>query len=335
MYKQAPGRMNMPKTGRGIPSALPMSPLSEKNFPVKPGMKLSDFEEVLDKQTGKIVDKSVLNAPVGTDLSRYEGITNITKLTDGVQGTGNISNRIAGPSGRQRSGEGYMFPEVNTNVNRGVTKNEAEEVSGYTYPSQSNKKATDRAENQLMAMVARRNVESDDYEKFQYQNPNTGKFVGAKNRISESNASRTTTPSGENIYTTARVTGQRDNVNIPNVSKGQGSVKVTPGPTTPSNLTQSNFNFPQAFTPSEIESRIKAKPSRFYSEKGNLSNKIGNIGIGKNKADRYGHLDFTGTMQAPNITSSGGSRTSTIINSQLSNEARRKKINKNQVRQNY
>jgi hypothetical protein len=334
MYKQAPGRMNMPKTGRGIPSALPMSPLSEKNFPVKPGMKLSDFEEVLDKQTGKIVDKSVLNAPEGTDLSRYEGITNITKLTSGAQGTGNISNRIAGSSGRERSVKGYMFPEVNTNVNRGVTKNEAGEVSGYTYPSQSNKKATDRAEKQLKAKVAQRNVLSNDYEKFQYQNPQ-GNFVGPKNRISESDASRTTTPSGENIYTTARVTGQRDNVSIPEVSKSQGGVKVTPGRTTPSNLTQSNFNFPQAFTPSEIESRIKAKPGRFYNETASLTNKIGNIGFGKNRADRYAHLDFTGTQQAPNISSSGGSRTSTIINSQLSNEARRKKINKNQVRKNY
>ena len=60
MYKPSPGRMNMPKTGRGIPSAFQMSPLNEKNFPVKPGMKFESFEQVLDKKTGKLVDSSLV-----------------------------------------------------------------------------------------------------------------------------------------------------------------------------------------------------------------------------------------------------------------------------------
>ena len=310
------------------------SPAMAKNFPVKPGMKLADFEEVLDKQTGKIVDKSVLNAPKGTDLSRYEGITNITKLTSGAQGTGNISNRVAGTTTRERGFEGAKFPKVNTNVNKGVTKNEAGEVDGYTYPSMSNKKATDRTKKQLMAKVAQRNVLSDDYEKFQYQNLE-GKFVGGKNRITESDSKRTTTPSGESIYTTARVTGQRDNVSIPEVSTSQGSVRVTPGRNMPSNLTQSNKNFPQAFTPSEIKSKITEKPGRFYSEQGSLSDKIGNIGLGRNRADRYDHLDFTGTQQAPSISSSTRTRSGNIIKSQEANEARRKGVTKNRVRKLY
>jgi|TARA_R100001460_G_scaffold29831_1_gene59108 hypothetical protein len=313
------------------PAEMGHSPLEAKNFPVKPGMKLADFEEVLDKQTGKIVDKSVLNAPEGTDLSRYEGITNITKLTGGVQGKGNISNRIAGTSGRQRTFEGYQFPEVNTNVNKGVTKNESDEVDGFTYSSQSNKNLTNKAVKQLMSKVAQRNYLSDDYEKSQYQNLK-GEFVGPKDRISESDAKRTTTPSGESIYTTARVTGQTDNVSIPDVSKAQGSVRATPGRNTSSNLTQSNKNFPQAFTPSEIESRITAKPGRFYSTQGDMSSKIGNIGIGENRADRYDHLDFTGTQQAPNISSSTSTRSGNIIKSQESNEARRRGIRKDQVR---
>ncbi len=328
MYKPSPGRMNMPKTGRGIPSALPMSPLNK--FPVKPGMKLSGFEAVLDKKTGKLVDSSVVtNAEKDADLSQYEGVTNISQLISSpgesnIQGTANISNRVAGPTGRDRTFTGFQYPEVNNNVNRGLSTNEANEVTGFSYPnSKSNVAKTKRTEQQLQAKVQRRNQLSGDYS------------LGPNNRIDEYESLQTTSPSGENIYTTARVTGQQDNVSIPSVHTSQGSVGVTPGRNTTSNLTQSNLNFPQAFTPSEIQSRIQAKPGRFYSEQGSLSNKIGNIGLGRNKADRYGHLDFTGSMQAPNISSSTTTRSGSIINSQLSNEARRRGVRKDQVRKNY
>lgn len=345
MYKQAPGRMNMPKTGRGIPSALPMSPLNEKAFPIKPGMNLASFENILDKQTGEILNaeqqKSLLSSAPNTDLSRYEGITNISKVIASpgdanVQGTGNISNRVGGPSGsRQRSAEGYMYPEVNTNVDKNISKNEAGEVTGFTFPmSKSNISRTKRTEKQLMRKVQDRNVRSGEYETYQYQNQ-AGEFVGPKNRLSEVDSQQTRSKDGKDIYTTARITGQQDNVSIPNVSTGQGTVRVTPGRNTTSNLTQSNLNFPHAFTQQEISNQIQSKPGRFYSESGSLTNKIGNIGVGKNIADRYEHLDFTGTMQAPNISSTPTTRTGNIINSQLSNEARRTKKTKKEVRKLY
>lgn len=341
MYNQSPGRMNMPKTGRGIPSALPMSPLNK--FPVKPGMKLSSFENVLDKRTGKILSaeeqKSLLSSAPNTDLSQYEGITNVSSLISNpgesnIQGTANISNRVAGPTGRDRSFTGFQYPEVNNNVNRGLSKNEAGEITGFSYPnSKSNVAKTKRTEKQLQKMVQRRNQLSGDYPML--SNTLADGTQGAKNRIDEVKSFKTTSPSGENIYTTARVTGQQDNVSIPSVHTSQGTVGVTPGRRTTSNLTQSNKNFPQAFTQSEIQSRIEANPGRFYSEQGNLSNKIGNIGLGKNKADRYDHLDFTGSMQAPDISGSTTSRSGGIIKSQLSNEARRRGTRRDQVRRNY
>jgi|ETNmetMinimDraft_24_1059892.scaffolds.fasta_scaffold03717_2 hypothetical protein len=345
MYKQAPGRMNMPKTGRGIPSALPMSPLNEKAFPIKPGMNLASFENILDKKTGKILSaeeqKSLLSSAPNTDLSQYEGVTNISKVISGpgdanVQGTGNISNRIAGPSGsRQRSADGFMFPKVNTNVNQNIFKNEAGEVTGFQFPmSKSNISRTKRTEAQLMKKVQDRNQRSGEYNTYQYQNQ-AGEFVGPKTRLSEVDSQQTRSKDGKDIYTTARITGQQDNVSIPSVSTAQGTVRVTPGRNTTSNLTQSNLNFPQAFTQQEISDKIQAKPGRFYSEGGSLTNKIGNIGVGKNTADRYDHLDFTGTMQAPNISSGSGTRMGHIINSQISNEARRRGKRKNEVRSLY
>jgi len=54
-YKQSPGRMNMPKTGRGIDSAALMtgetSPLLK--FPIKKGTKLSENERVAVNIMGK------------------------------------------------------------------------------------------------------------------------------------------------------------------------------------------------------------------------------------------------------------------------------------------
>lgn len=53
-YKQSPGRMNMPKTGRGIDSVALMtgetSPLLK--FPIKKGTKLKEGESVLVKGPG-------------------------------------------------------------------------------------------------------------------------------------------------------------------------------------------------------------------------------------------------------------------------------------------
>lgn len=324
--------MNMPKTGRGIPSALPMSPLNK--FPVKPGMKLSEYEVLIDKRDGSVVDQSALNVPTGTDLSHLEGATNVTKALAGPQGTGYISNRIAGPTGRDRSFTGFQYPEVNNNVNRGVENSESNEVTGFSFPvSQGNISKTKRTQEQLQKMVQRRNQLSGDYPML--SNTLGDGTQGAKVRIEEADSFKTTTPSGGDIYTTARITGQQDNVSIPSVHTSQGTVGVTPGKNTASNLTQSNKNFPQAFSLSEIQSQIQSKPGRFYSEKGSLSNKIGNIGLGKNKADRYDHLDFTGSMQAPNISSSTTTRSGNIINSQLSNEARRRGTRRDQVRRNY
>jgi hypothetical protein len=54
-YKQSPGRMNMPKTGRGIDSAALMtgetSPLLK--FPIKKGTKLNEGEKVIVRYNGQ------------------------------------------------------------------------------------------------------------------------------------------------------------------------------------------------------------------------------------------------------------------------------------------
>jgi len=344
MYKQAPGRMNMPKTGRGIPSALPMSPLNEKAFPVKPGMTLSSFENILDKKTGKILSakeqKNLLSSAPNTDLSQYEGITNISKVISGpgeanVKGTGNISNRIAGPQGpRQRSAKGYMFPEVNTNVDENISYNEAGEVDGFVFPmSKSNISRTKRTERDLMRKVQSRNQRSGEYDTHQIQNQK-GELVGPKARLLETDSQRTRSKSGQDIYTTARITGQQDTARIPRVDNYQGTMYVRGSENRTSNLTQENKNFPHAFTEQEISQKIEQLPGRFYNETGSLRNKRGNIGLGKNRADQYDHLDFTGQMQAPRSSGAGGSRMSNIINSQISEEARRRNVPKNKVRQN-
>tara|TARA_R110001606_G_scaffold384274_1_gene547051 strand:+ start:394 stop:831 length:438 start_codon:yes stop_codon:yes gene_type:complete len=45
-YNQSPGRMNMPKTGRGINAATLMTGSPAKKFPIKEGTKLAENEAV-------------------------------------------------------------------------------------------------------------------------------------------------------------------------------------------------------------------------------------------------------------------------------------------------
>jgi len=306
MYKQSPGRMNMPKTGRGIPSALPMSPLNK--FPVKPGMKLSKYEKLLDKTSGNILTdeeaSNILSSSPDTDLSQYEGVTNLTGVSKDMEGRASISERISGPQGRTRSYQGYQFPEVSNVTGSNTSRNEANEVDGFSFPSEANYNLTNRTQKQIGNLIQSSNIASN-------------------RNVTEPESKRTTSPKGENIYTTARVTGQQDvSQLIPNVRYSGGKAFMTPREQV-TNLTQMNKNFPSAFTESQIQSNISQNPNQYYATGGNYQRREGNIGIGKNVKDAYEHMDFTGSMQAPTTGSGPASNIYQAITRRQENEALR------------
>ena len=63
-YKQSPGRMNMPKTGAGVPSALTMS-----NPDPAEGAKMRTDAEILEQYPGAVKVKGKLNE------FKYKGAT--------------------------------------------------------------------------------------------------------------------------------------------------------------------------------------------------------------------------------------------------------------------
>jgi hypothetical protein len=276
----------MPKTGRGIPSALTTSPLNK--FPVKPGMRLSKYERLLDTKSGRVVTdeeaSNILSSSPGTDLSRYQGVTNLTKLSSSTEGRASISERIAGPEGRTSSYKGFQFPEVSKVTGSNISRNEANKVDGFSYPSETNYKRSNRTEKQIQNLIQLDNLRSN------------------KN-ATEPESMKPTSTTGEDIYTTARVTGQQDTTElIPEVRYTNGKAFVRPTEQV-TNLTQMNKNFPSSFTESRIQSDISQNPNRYYATEDNYQRKEGNIGIGKNVKDAYEHMDFAGSMQAPIIPS--------------------------------
>jgi hypothetical protein len=328
--KSKAGRGNMVKTGRGIPSSLKMSgsPLNVTNFPVKPGMKLATYEAVVDSRTGEMVDPSVVaNAKPGDDLSYLEGVTNLSALSGGkymgdegrfdnsYAGTYNIQNRIAGPQGTVNEYSSVLYPEVSEQPGIDVTTGEqVVPLEGYSLLKSKN----------MRGRVARTEDQINRYIQ-DYNMPNS-----TRDYTFGIVADRPVTADGKPLYTTARVTGQQDFDEIPNVSKydfRRGGYKKggTIGETT--NLTQRNINFPRVFSEQEIKDEIQKNPSRFYREYNpqdrNTSFRVGYTGPrqGSNIQGQYTSMDFKGKMQAPknNVTQSQASQ-QIRLNPDINNE---------------
>lgn len=322
MYKPSPGRMNMPKTGRGIPSAFQMSPLNEKNFPVKPGMKFESFEQVLDKKTGKLVDSSlVTNAAKGTDLSRYEGLTNISQVRSA---SGNDPSISGGADG--------MATEaiVNRRVNKGRTNdpNKVSKVKSSFLPVNTQSglgtttdkngiinESTDYSLKQLKdGTVKRKKSDNTDRTMGQLQGISTG-YLDAKGQFGDTKQGRlgsiltdqTRTNDGEDLYTTARITSSQDATNFRNnmlfnsddqyASRQRGNEM--------SNLTQNNKNFNDVFTLGDIQKDVaKYKNKYYYTGDGGKTRQGRQIldggTLAENRQDDYEHLDLSGALQGPN-----------------------------------
>lgn len=320
----------MAKTGRGIPSSLKMSssPLNVANFPVKPGMKLATYEAVVDSRTGEMVDPSVVaNAKPGDDLSYLEGVTNLSALSGGeykgdegrfdnsYAGTYNIQDRIAGPQGTVNEYSSVMYPEVSGQQGIDVTTGEQVIPSeGYSLlKSKKMRGRVNRTEDQINRYIQ------------DYNMPNSTRDY-TRGKI----ADRPVTADEKPLYTTARITGQEDFDEIPNVSKydfTRGGYKKggTRGETT--NLTQRNINFPRVFSEQEIKDEIQENPSRFYREYNpqdrNTSFRVGYTGPrqGSNIQGQYTSGDFKGQMQAPrNTITRSQARQQIRLNPDIDNE---------------
>lgn len=307
MYKQAPGRMNMPKTGRGIPSALPMSPLSK--FPVKPGMKLESFENILDKTTGNILTKDqaskILSSPTGTDLSQYEGVTNVSQLLNtGQEGVANVNRRVS-RGARTTESNTTAYPKVDLSEGSNTIVSERGNIVGSRNVGGRRGEAhTDRTMSQLQNLVTSRNYLNTPRSEMVSPNPNLGNIA-----ILEKDAARTTAPSGADVYTTARVTGQQDIDYLPNIISSAGTVRQQASREKATNLTQRNMNFPKAFTQADIQSSISENPNQFFATGSMSQRPMGNIPSLQNIQDDYAHQDRRGYLQAPPTPSGAPSQT--------------------------
>ena len=307
MYKQAPGRMNMPKTGRGIPSALPMSPLSK--FPVKPGMKLESFENVLDKTTGNILTKDqaskILSSPTGTDLSRYEGVTNVSQLLNtGQEGVANVNRRVS-RGARSTESNVTAYPKVDLSEGSNTIKSARGNIVGSkNVGGKSGEVRTDRTMSQLQNLATSRNYLNTPKSEMVSPHPKMKNIA-----ISESKGAKTTAPSGDDIYTTARVTGQQDVDYLPNIISSAGTVRQQASRKNATNLTQMNRSFPKAFTQADIQSSVSENPNRFFATGSMSQRPMGNIPSLENVRDDYAHQDRSGYMQAPPTPTGAPSQT--------------------------
>ena len=323
MYKQSPGRMNMPKTGRGINAATlmtgsptQMSPLN-KDFPVKPGMKLASYETLFNKADGTELSKeeatAVLSQKPGTDLSMYEGGTNISQLLgrsdDGSYndqlnqerfvGESNVNRRVATNAGKDQypnpAGFKGQFPTVSSGE---VPAN----ATSYTRRGGKTGEArTDKTVKELQGMATNYNV-------------NSGLFGNDTNGNSrpelDYQQSQITTNKGNDIFTTGRIGFQRDYVGNPTDSYNEKRDSTTRSSYRPrtSNITQQNLNFPTTFTASDIENKVTENPNSLYRQTGSRPTQgaiqgIGGVPVPANRADTYQHLDFSGTLQGANTES--------------------------------
>lgn len=293
--KKKAGRGNMPKTGRGLPLSIvsnSSSPLAIKNFPVKPGMELADYEAVVDTRTGDIVDASVVaNAAPGTDLSYLEGVTNLSALAgdtsntpqefdNSFQGLANIKQRVTGPSNVNYGEYAGLYPEVNEPTQDLTTGEQSMSLP----KSKSMRNRITQTQDQIQRLIQQRNL-------------NKAK-VALEGSAPPDVANRTVTQSGEPIYTTARVTGYRDQAMIPDVNYSAGGYRRNGFDREDSNLTQFNLNYPGAFSQEQIKQRISRNPEAFYKE-GTIGATGFNPAHGKNIRSQYSHSDFTGRLQAP------------------------------------
>jgi len=307
MYKQAPGRMNMPKTGRGIPSALPMSPLSK--FPVKPGMKLESFENILDKKTGNLLTRDqasqLLSSPTGTDLSQYEGVTNVSQLLNtGQEGVANVNRRVS-RGARTTESNTTAYPRVDLSEGSNTIVSERGNIVGSRNVGGRRGEAhTDRTMSQLQNLATSRNYLNTPRSEMVSPHPNLGNIA-----ILEKDAARTTAPSGADIYTTARVTGQQDIDYLPNIISSAGTVRQQASREKATNLTQRNMNFPKAFTQADIQSSISENPNQFFATGSMSQRPMGNIPSLQNVQDDYAHQDRQGYLQAPPTPSGAPSQT--------------------------
>jgi len=322
----SPNQMGHSPTEMGhSPAEMGHSPLEAKNFPVKPGMKLSDFEELIDKRTGERVGKEALNVAEGTDLSYLEGVTNLSKLgDDSLRADANISNRVnAGQYkyNRERGysvpaddfarelmekGSGTKYPRVNLDVDKGLSYDEKGEVSsfdlGKNYKSKGKK--LDKAKGEIQDMIKSHNVRSSARkEKGSY--PDVG-FPGNRPGILETDANKPRTAAGEDIYTTARLGHTKDTARRGTTYSMHGTTAWPSTKLTRSTyLTQQNKNMPETFTVNRLKDRIASGAENFYATAnpgttGFYDRKAGNIPSLSNIKDDYAHLDFTGSLQRPN-----------------------------------
>jgi len=303
-------------------SPAEMSPLKEKNFPVRPNMKLSNFEELIDKRTGEKVGKEALNVPEGTDLSYLEGVTNLSKLGEGgMKADANISNRVNAGQYRYNKSRGYSvplddyarnemqetdppaYPRVNLNVDEGLTQYEDGSYSfdlGKNY-KQKDKKLT-QAKSDVKNMIKGHNVRSNQ-DKREGSYPNVG-LPGNKRGILETDAVKPRTAANEDIYTTARLGNKTDTDYKTTTYTLEGATGYPSSEANKTYLTQRNKNMPSTFTLNSLKNRISKNPQQFYVAAGpnsTMSDRpTGNLANLSNLKDDYTHMDFTGNLQRPN-----------------------------------
>lgn len=312
MYKQFQGRMNMPKTGRGINAATlmtgspaQMSPLNEIQFPVTPGMKFEAYEQVLDKRSGKLVDSSVVtNAKKGEDLSQYEGVTNISQVrsakgnegaSDGM-GTEAIVNRRTNlgstnnPNKKSRvRSKSSVFIPVNTNTDQGVDYDKdgnivsTTDFSMYKNPTLKQKLNKQRKPNNTARTMGQLQGISTAYLDSQGQfDDRLASDSNSNYGLSKDLTDQTRTNDNQDLYTTARITSKQDQTNFGNTIKYDkenqlGQKQDRKNET--SNLTQKNKNFKDVFTLNDIQGDVaKNKNQYFYEGRPNANKSFANSG---------------------------------------------------------
>lgn len=347
MYKHTPGRSALPKTGRGIPSALPMSPLNA-DYPVKPGMKLSSYEGIFSKISGNQLNKADQNefltsgtiGGVKVDPSSLEGYTNLTSLNSGsAENTAQISNRMEQRGSKDKDGYVTLSPRAELGgYSSGVDASTGESVmsgSSYSYPSNKNYKKTSSAEKNISDAVQNYNSSSrGGYDQFTLDTP-SGNPSTVK-RVLETDSLKNTSASGEDIITTQRLTGANDYLNRTDQPRSYaGTLRDSYGEGF-SNLTQGNTNIANglATTLSDIQANIANNPNRYYSNMGGTSANggqlqergAGNIVMGSNVKDNYTHLDRLGTQHSNMIGKSGTYRSNSTNKSDAEKSLERRSM---------
>ena len=347
MYKHTPGRSPFAKTGRGIPSALPMSPLNA-DYPVKPGMKLASYEGIFSKITGNALNKADQNefltsGTIGgkkVDPSSLEGSTNLTALNnDTAQNKAQISNRMMQKGSKDRDGYVKLSPRAELGgYSGGVDASTGESVmsgSSYSFPSNSNYKKTSTAAKNISDAVQNYNSSSrGGYDQFTLNTP-SGTPSTVK-RVLETDSLKNTSASGEDIITTQRLTGANDYLNRTDQPRAYaGTLRDSYGDGF-SNLTQGNTNIANglATTLSDIQANIAETPNRYYSNMGGTSANggqlqergAGNIVMGSNVKDNYTHLDRTGSQHSDMIGKSSTYRSNSTNKSDAEKSLERRSI---------